>query len=109
MVNRRDQMPIRVGCYVSFVQKFRNGSSRLVEGHVVEDEYDDEGHHLFTIARTHNPNWKTSVTGAMLYTNLLSHEPGERSRIDARRAWKRGIKRKRQRRQKVKDRAKRGW
>ena len=98
MVNRRDQMPIRVGCFVSFVQFFKNGSSRLVEGYVVEDVYDDDGFHYFIVARENNCDWKTTVSGAYLYENLLEHIPGEKSLIDRRRASKRGIKAKRKRR-----------
>ena len=97
MVNRRDQMPIRVGCFVSFVQNFRNGSSRLVEGYVVEDSYIN-GYHSFTIARKNNRRWKTTVSGAYLYKNILEHVPSEKSKIDRRRACKKGIKAKRRRR-----------
>ena len=109
MDERRYQAPIRTGCYVEFVQIFKNGSSRLVAGTIIEHGYTDEGYHFFVVSRLDKPQWKTTVSGAQIYRNLLYHEPGERSRIDQRRAMKRGVKKKRQLTRLWQFRAKKGW
>lgn len=87
-MRRYQQLPIRTGCYVEFVQTLSDGYQRLCVGHVVSHHYDENGYHHFTI-RSKRGDRSVTVSGRKLYKNLLKHISGEASRIEERRCQKR--------------------
>ena len=101
-------LPIRIGCYVEFRQRYRNGSEALIRGTIVDDKRLPEGHQ-FTVQHINDPQWLLNVSGRRLYSNLVYHEQGEKSKIDERRARKRGKKKWKKRRERHLSRAKRRW
>ena len=102
---RKQQHPIRTGCYVEFVNIYPNGYQTICKGDVTQDTYDAEGHHTFTIQSRIGPK-SAVVSGAKLYSNLLHHVPGKASQIARRRALKRGRKARKQRERRLKRRRK---
>ena len=101
-------MPIRVGCHVEFIRTYSNGAQDLFRGTVIKSEYTEDGH-SFVIQHISDPAWKTQVTGKKLYSTLEYHEPGEQSKIDYKRAIRKGKKYKKFRRQRALNRSKRSW
>ena len=102
----RRQKPIREGCYIEYRHVFGDGTTHLIRATVISHKYTDQGHFFIIepIAKWHD---LMQVTGAKIYKNLLYHEPGERSKIEMRRARKKGTKLKRKRRKEYEKRRKR--
>ena len=81
------QLPIREGCYVEFRHTLSDGYQRLCSGYVTEHYYDENGIHRFKIQS--DQGWKSvTVPGVRLYSNVIKHIQGERSKIEERRAQK---------------------
>ena len=72
--DRKQQHPIRTGCYVEFINTFSNGYQTICKGDVTQDTYDADGHHTFTVQSRIGPK-SAVVSGAKLYSNLLHHVP----------------------------------
>ena len=96
MKNPNIENPIREGCYVEYLQTYGDGREVLIRGTVIKSTYRDRGHE-FLIQHVNDPKWILTASGARIYNNLRYHEPGERSRVERRRAMKKGRKLKKQR------------